>query len=410
MMPVNGKPLLECQVENLKENGITEIIMVVGYQKDVIKGYFQDGKRLNVSISYFEEAVPLGTAGALRHLADRLEEDFILVFGDLFFSVDFKRFLDFHKEKGAEITLFAHPNSHPYDSDLIEINSNGCVIGWNSKNGKREKNYRNLVNAGLYILSKKSLNRLEGLQTADMEKDFVQPAIGGGQVFAYQSPEYVKDIGTPERLQSVREDLVNNLPQKRNLREKQKAIFLDRDGTINRYIGFLRKPEEFELEENAAEAVKRINGSGYLAVVITNQPVIARGEVTEEELEDIHKKMETLLGKEGGYVDGIYFCPHHPDKGFEGEVEELKIPCRCRKPGTGLIERAAEDFHISLEDSWIIGDTGTDIQAGLNAGLHTALVMTGEEDKFSKYAACPEVTAADLLEAVEMILRREGEA
>ena len=113
-----------------------------------------------------------------------------------------------------------------------------------------------------------------------------------------------------------------------------------------------------------AEAIKLINKSGYLVVVVTNQPVIARGEVTESELQLIHNKMETELGTEGAYLDAIYYCPHHPDKGFEGEIERLKIECDCRKPKPGMFFRAAEDFNIDLCSSWMIGDSENDILAG----------------------------------------------
>ena len=113
-----------------------------------------------------------------------------------------------------------------------------------------------------------------------------------------------------------------------------------------------------------AEAIRLINSSGYLAIVATNQPIIARGEVRVDELRMIHNKMETLLGAEGAYIDGLYYCPHHPDKGFEGEVESLKIACDCRKPKPGLLLQAAQDFNINLKSSWMVGDRETDVKEG----------------------------------------------
>lgn len=144
-------------------------------------------------------------------------------------------------------------------------------------------------------------------------------------------------------------------------------------------MGFLRNIEDFELIEGVAEAIKFINQSGYLAIVVTNQPVIARGEVTWEELNEIHKKMATLLGKEGAYVDGIYICPHHPDKGFEGERPEYKIDCNCRKPKPGLLLQAAKDFNIDLSESYMIGDSHRDVEAGENAGVKKSIKV--EENK-----------------------------
>lgn len=185
-------------------------------------------------------------------------------------------------------------------------------------------------------------------------------------MFCYDSPEYVKDMGTPDRYYSVCKDCKEGRISEKNLKHKQKAIFFDRDGTINKYVGFLRNIDEFELIDGVAAAIRKINESGYLAVVVTNQPVIARGEVSFEELEEIHNKMETLLGKEGAYLDAIYYCPHHPHKGYEGERPELKIECDCRKPKPGMLFKAAEDFNIDLSQSWMIGDGENDVKAGIN--------------------------------------------
>ena len=138
--------------------------------------------------------------------------------------------------------------------------------------------------------------------------------------------------------------------------------------------------EELELIDGVAEAIKVINAKGYLAIVITNQPVIARGEVTFEELDTIHQKMETLLGYEGAYLDAVYFCPHHPHKGYEGEVPELKIECDCRKPKPGMLLQAAKDFHIDLSQSWMIGDTEIDVLAGKSAGCKTVLLSEESRD------------------------------
>ena len=219
-------------------------------------------------------------------------------------------------------------------------------------------------------------------------------------MFAYDSPEYVKDMGTPERFYSVSRDFQLGVVEAKKLSHPQKAIFLDRDGTINKYVGFLRSPSEFELLPGVADAVRLINESGYLAIVVTNQPVIARGEVTVSELQVIHDKLETLLGHEGAYVDGLYYCPHHPDKGFEGEVKELKFDCDCRKPKPGLILRAAEDFNIRLEDSWMIGDGKNDVKAGQAAGCRTVLIKYGNAEDCK-----PDITMVDLKGAVERILQ-----
>lgn len=377
LLPVAGKPVLEHEIECLRRQGITDIILVVGHLGDQIVDYFGDGRDLGVHIEYVKEQTPLGTAGALYYLKDRLTDDFLLLNGDLIFDVDFARLVAFHKEHSALVTLLVHPNDHPYDSGLVIADGDGCVRGWLTKEDERTW-YKNCVNAGLHVLSPRLLERLEAPKKTDLDRELIRPLIPTEEVYAYCSPEYVKDMGTPERIAAVERDIRSGLVQRKNLREKQRAVFLDRDGTINRYVGFLRDIGEMELLPGAAEAVRRINQSGYLAIVVTNQPVIARGEVTWEELDEIHRKLETLLGREGAYVDDIFVCPHHPDKGFEGERSEYKIDCGCRKPKPGLLLQAAEKYNVDLAESWMIGDSDSDVKAGEAAGCRTVKLDEGE--------------------------------
>lgn len=378
MIPVCGVPVLEREICSLKEQGFKEIILTVGYKSEIIMQHFGDGKKYGVHIEYYVEKEPLGNAGALFKLKDRLTEDFLLLNADAMFNVDFNRFAKFHKEHKGLVTLFTHPNNHPYDSGLIIANKDNQVEKWLSKEDNRPEYYQNRVNAGLHIVSPEVLNIDIATVKVDLDRQILKPLCGTGKMYCYDSPEYVKDMGTPDRYEGVCKDFEKGIVEARNLKNKQKAIFLDRDGTINKYVGFLRKTDQFELLNGVSEAIKKINQSGYLAVVITNQPVIARGEVTYEGLRMIHNKMETLLGNDGAYLDGVYFCPHHPDKGFDGEIRELKIDCNCRKPKAGLLLQAAKDLNIDLEQSWMIGDSKNDILAGKNAGCNTALIGNEE--------------------------------
>jgi D,D-heptose 1,7-bisphosphate phosphatase len=144
-----------------------------------------------------------------------------------------------------------------------------------------------------------------------------------------------------------------------------------------------------------------LNKLGYLVVVVTNQSVIARGLCSIEELGNIHKKMETQLGEQGAFVEAIYFCPHHPNGGFEGEVPEYKIPCECRKPSPGMLLAAKERFNIDLAQSFLVGDSPRDIEAGQNAGVTTIRVKTGHGLK--PHTAVPDHYVASLVEAVSLI-------
>lgn len=386
MIKIDGKPVLEHEIECLREQGFTDLIITVSHLGNIIIDYFGDGSKISpvtgkpfgVQIEYYFEKEPLGNAGALFRLKDRLTDDFLLLNADAIFDIDFNRFAEYHRKKGGLVTLFTHPNSHPYDSGLVVADKNGAVLQWLAKEDERPEFYRNRVNAGLHIISPEVLNKAIDTAKVDLDRQLLKPLAGTGRMFVYDSPEYVKDMGTPERYKSVCADFCDGIVKAKNLRNKQRAIFLDRDGTINKYVGFLRDTEEFELLPGVADAIRKINSSVYLAVVVTNQPVIARGEVTYGQLESIHNKMETLLGNEGAYLDAIYFCPHHPHKGYEGEVPELKFDCDCRKPKPGLLLKAAEDLNIDLSQSWMIGDSESDIIAGLTAGCKTALIGNGE--------------------------------
>lgn len=381
LIPVAGMPILEREIRSLCAQGFKDIILTVGYLVDKIIAYFGDGSQFGAKIDYFVEESPLGNAGALFRLREKIgDEPFLLLNADAAFDVDFNRMVAFHQNHGGLVTLFTHPNSHPYDSGLIIADKNGHVEKWLAKEDERPQLYDNRVNAGLHVIEPKVLDiSLKSLEInkesgfpqgkVDLDRQILKPLCGSNLMFCYDSPEYVKDMGTPERFHQVEADYKNGVVQAKNLTNKQKAIFLDRDGTINKYVGFLRNIDDFELIEGIAEAIKLINQSGYLAIVVTNQPVIARGEVTWEELNEIHKKMATLLGREGAYVDGIYICPHHPDKGFEGERPEYKIDCDCRKPKPGLLLQAAKDFNIDLPESYMIGDSRRDVEAGENAGV-----------------------------------------
>jgi len=411
MIPLCGKPVLEYQIETLRRHGIEDIILCIGHLGKIIEDYFGDGsllcpktnKPFGVNIRYIREDKPLGSGGALKAISNILSEDFLLINGDIVFDISFSRLINFHKTHNAIATILTHPNTHPYDSGVIVAKSNGLVTNWIHKEEQR-KWYKNRVNAGIHVLSPVIFSLpyikqiFEEQDVIDLDRDILGRLIQEEGLFAYDSPEYVKDMGTPQRLLEVTEDLKNGRISMKNLEVAQKAVFLDRDGTINKYVGFLRKPDEFELLPNVAEAIQRIHHCGYLVIVVTNQPVIARGEVTFEQLEIIHNKMETLLGQAGAFVDGIYFCPHHPDKGFSGEISELKIQCECRKPSPGMILAAAKDFHIDLSHSWMVGDNKSDIEAGMRAGCMTAL-LTGDTTKigsgeyknlleFSAYLGC----------------------
>ncbi len=404
MAEIGGIPVLEHQVRLAARYGMKEVIFLTSYLSDHIRSYFGTGERWGICFRYEVDETPLGTAGATLKALPALDEDFLLLYGDAMLDVDLARMVEFHKQNGADATLFVHPNDHPHDSDLIEMSGHWITAlrGYPHPEGAW---YRNLVNAGLYVLRKSALERyINNTGPCDFAKElFPQMLAEGMRLAGYLSREYIKDMGTPARLEKVRKDHEGGRIAAFNIANPLPAIFLDRDGTMVKHRPWLCRAEDVVLENYAAAALKAINGSRMLAVLVTNQPVIARGECTFAELERIHGRMEHLLGLEHAHLDAIYFCPHHPHSGYAGEVPELKVDCACRKPKSALFLQAAREHNIDLAQSWMIGDSTVDIEAARRAGMRSILVETGEAGKDGKFSARPSFTAANVLEAVRII-------
>lgn len=403
LVKINGKPVLRFQIESLQRSNIKKIILVIGYQGHKIKEYFGDGASFGVEIEYFEEVNPLGTAGSFYFLKDQLPDHFLVIYGDLVLDINFNRFIEFHRNHHSQCTLFVHPNNHPYDSDVLILDNKGVVKDLLRKNRKRSSYYNNCVNAGVTLLRKEALSNIKKNIKQDLEENVIIPLISSGRVFGYKSTEYVRDMGTPERYRLVQEHLTNGIVAKRNSIYKQKAIFLDRDGTINKHVGLVSKPEDLEILQEAFSAIEMINRSEYLAIVITNQSVVARNLCSIEQLEEIHRKMEVELGKRDIYIDDLYYCPHHPDKGFPEENVLYKVKCDCRKPEIGLIRNAVRRHNIDSSKSYFIGDTFVDVQTGKNASLKT--ILLGVEEQMLG-APKPDYYCDNLLDAVKIILKQ----
>lgn len=407
MVRIAGNPILEHQIDLVKRFNLKELIILTGYKGEVIENHFGDGKEWGVNITYRREATPLGTAGAVKEIEDCLDDDALVLYGDIIMDIDLDLFRSYHSAKRPIATIVAHPNDHPYDSDILDITDDNRVIAFHNK--PHEKNIlRNLVNAAMYIISPKIMNYIPGGSFSDFAKDiFPKLIISNEPVYAYNTPEYIKDIGTVERLKEVEADMLSGKIRRLNKKNRRKAVFIDRDGVIN-YESELLNTGGFELYPETPESIKKINKSEYLAVIVTNQPAVAKGFITIGELNAVHAMMETLLAYDGAYIDRTYYCPHHPDRGFEGEVPEYKTECDCRKPRTGLIDRAIKELNIDIGCSYMIGDRTVDIMTGINAGLKTILVRTGYAGKDGKYRCEPDFTFENLREAVDFVIG-EGE-
>lgn len=404
MVKIGGKPVLEHQIDLAKRYGIKDIFLLSGYLADAIFNYFKDGKKFKVNITHIIEPYPLGTAGCLKLIENLIgkEERFLVFSGDVLMDIDLDNLIKEDRQSNSTLTIMVHPNNHPYDSDLVETDLNNRVVAFYLRPHKEGIYYTNLAIASVYVLSGEIFKYIPFGQPSDFEKDILPKLLNKGKLIkGYRSPEYVKDMGTPDRLELVIKDYKSGKIARLNKRNKRKAIFLDRDGVINRFVDNLCRIKDFELMKDATDAIKKINQSEYLAIVITNQPMIAKGFLKENDLYAIHKKMATLLGKHQAYLDKVYYCPHHPERGFKGEVKKLKINCKCRKPKIGMFLKAKKDFNIDLKNSWMIGDDTVDLLAGENAGCKTIYLNANlESNQYADYVF------GQLSTAVDFILKR----
>jgi histidinol phosphatase-like enzyme len=277
----------------------------------------------------------------------------LLFFGDLLLDFSIQRMIEMHKKSNAIVTLFAHPNSHPYDSDMLIVNARSQVVGYYSKQEKHHCIFRNLVNAGIYIISPKIFSLLSNNNIMDLEKDIIFPLCNKfNNVFAYRSSEYVKDIGTPERLLFAECDMKMGIIEKRNLDSQQYCIFLD----------------NLKLEKNIIEAIKKINSSRYICIVISAE-----------------HGLESLLGKYGAYIDEIFYCHSY-------------------KQNKKMLKKCLERFNISLNESFIIIDSNTNSQNEKNAKKGKILVKKSPAILNIKHDFQPDYICVDVYEAIQSIL------
>ena len=409
LVPVGGKPVLEHQLDLAAASGIEDVTIFAGHRADKIHEFVGDGSRFGLRVRVLTEDEPLGNAGAVLQSLDLLPEHFLVAYGDLMLAVDFRRIAKLHFEREADLTILVHPNDHPHDSDLVEIDADEWVTAIHTCPHPPGRCFDNLVNGALYVVRREALrpwSAFSGKQ--DFTKGIMTGLLAnGGRVLAYRSSEYLKDIGTPSRLQTAEADWQAGRIALRNSGKGQPAIFLDRDGTLCVEKGHLRTPEDLEIFPGVGSTLRALRHAGFRLVVLTNQPVIARGEATEQDVAAVHRKLAWEIGKQGAYLDAIYLCPHHPDRGFPGERVELKTNCQCRKPGTKMVEQAVHDLGIDAANSWMIGDRSGDIEMARRAGLRSVLVRTGAGGSDSKFSATPDHVVDDLAAAAAIILQSQ---
>ena len=409
LLPVAGVPIIFRQLRLLAREGVTDVAVLAGHLAETLReAVVPEAQRLGLGIAVFVEEQPLGTAGCLAAACDYLaDDDTIVVYGDIVFDLVLRRLLEFHRSRQAVATITAHPNDHPETSDLLVADENGRVHAILPRDARALGDYRNLVPAAVYVIAPAFFDRLRPGERADFVKHvFPRLIVEGAPVYAYNTPEYLRDIGTPERHAMAERDLKAGRVGALNGERRRPAVFFDCDGVLNQEPGGngVLRPDEVQLNHGAAAAVRRVNESGWLAVGITNWPQVAQGLVTAAGLQAILGRLETLLARDGGVLDRLYVCPHHPDRGFQGEVAALKIACDCRKPAPGMLRRAAEELPIDPARSAIIGDSWRDVGAGHAFGLPAYGVRTGAGCRETPSGERPDLMFENVAEAVDFVL------
>ena len=378
LLPIAGRAVIVRQLDLLQRFGFRRCFITAGHLAEELQEALGDHHE-DVAIEYVLEDKPLGTAGALvGALLQRLTDDFVVLYGDVAAWFDLDNFVAAHRRYRSDATLVVHPNDHPFDSDFVQTDEHGIITRLLPKKTRPPGDYNNLVSAAAYCMSPASLQHVQ----PDTKQDFVvdvfpRMLLAGQRLVAYSTTEYLKDTGTPKRIEEVDAAYRAGRHQKWFRGAPRPAVFLDRDGVINVERDHLSSADDFALIEGSAEAIRQLNKAGLLVVVVTNQPGLAKGFFGKEDLAAIHRRMETALGDAGAYVHAIYHCPHHPERGFDGEVPSLKLRCGCRKPEPGMLYRAAADLGIDLSQSVMVGDSWRDMHAAAAAGVLPLGVRTG---------------------------------
>lgn len=397
LLPVAGVPIIFRQMRVLRREGVTRISVLAGHLGDQLQeALAPEAKSLGLELQIAVEPTPLGTAGCLSNL-DLATDESLIVYGDILFDIALGPLREFHRRQHALLTIVAHPNDHPRTSDLI-VEDDGLVKAILPVGRPRADDYRNLVPAGIYLASPAFFARVERGVKADMICDLLPALVASrAKVAVYDTPEYLRDVGSPARHRLAERDLLAGRVEAMNVAQRRPAIFFDCDGVLNEEPGLQGAvtPGDVKIMPGAGAAVRRAREAGALTVAVTNRPQVAKGFVTFEGLSHILGRLEALLAEDGGVLDRIYFCPHHPEAGFPGEVPALKVRCECRKPGTLLLRRALADLPIDRRRSALIGDSLRDIGAARGVGIWAYGVRTGhgcrDRDRYEREIGSPPV-------------------
>jgi histidinol-phosphate phosphatase family protein len=405
LLSIGGQPLLGYWVECLAEAGITEARINTHAHAGRVREYIElvnATGRLRLAESY--EPKLLGSAGTVTANADLADtaDEIVIIYADNLSDIDLRPLLAFHRQHGDPLTMLLFRAANPRACGIAELDGEGRIVSFVEK---PERPNNDLANAGLYVVNAAAYREIAAMGAFDLGVDALLRFVGRMRGWVWGG--YYLDIGTHEALERARREVVSAFPDKSpiNPRSCQRAVFLDRDGTLIEHAHYLSDPALVKLLPGAAEALKRFRLAGFVRVLVTNQSAIGRGILTEDRLGQIHTEMNRQLAAHGAVIDAVYYCPDTPAGDDRTVVENPD-----RKPGPGMLLRAAADLKLDLGTSWMVGDLISDVLAGQNAGCRSILLESGQTaPEEAQTLAGRFLTAPDLAAAADLILVDHGE-
>lgn len=381
--------LLELLLRDLARAGTRQVLLLAGPNGERIAEGIRDSVPPGLDVQIIQEPAHRGTAGALHCAADLLRERFLLIFGDIYTALDWRRFTDAAEAFGGLGTLLVHRSNHPEDSDLVALDDACRVIGWVGRTPAQRRRAVTtsvaLTNAGISVFHRDILQRIPTDRACDLTGE-VMPALVDARfpIHGYLTSEFVRDAGTPRRFAEVSQAIADG-----SSRRRAELVLLDRDGVIVNGLRAPQSEDEVRLIPGAARAIRTLNDAGIEAMVVSNQGGVARGLYDEPTLLRVQARVNELLALEGARLDGFHYCPHHPETHWNEGIAALRGPCSCRKPGPALVNRALE---TSSREAWravVVGDQSSDMQLALNCGLPGIGVDTGHGCRDDLFPARP---------------------
>jgi histidinol-phosphate phosphatase family protein len=402
LLPFGGRPLLDFWLELLAEVNCAEARVNTHAHAEKMRAYlnstFPSGYPV---VSEFFEPSLLGSGGTIAANANFADDadDVIIVYADQLSTIDFRAMLAFHRQHGDPFTMLLYRVSNPTECGIVELDAQQRVVSFVEKPREPKSD---LANAGIYIVSRDAYREMAAANGFDLAFDVLPRFVGRMRGWTWD--EFHRDIGTHAALHKAHSELPSVKKTIAARRERRPAVFFDRDGTLIEAEHYLNKAEQVRMKPDAADVLSRLHAAGFQQIVVTNQSAIGRGLLSEEGLAEIHQAMTDQLSRHGVWVDAIYHCPVVPSS-----LDRELIEHPDRKPGPGMLLRAAADLNLDLSRSWMIGDLVSDARAGINAGCQGSILIGPPQSLADEVRDCAInecfYRAGALSEAADLILK-----